>query len=120
MSQIYPHNVTIWNKLPERDGHARYGHAVLFGVRCEDVVGASRSSNGDAPKDTMLVLIPASVTGYIKPCDFYGAGWTLREHDLIADGVWHELEPVASAHSITTASPVRVGAKLDHWEVSGR
>lgn len=124
MSIMYPHTVTLWNKVGEIDRKASWQRRTFDGVHWEETRGASTGTSGEASKDETLVLIPAVFSGYVDPEKLTdgrtlgGAEWTMRKGDRMAFGDLLDQQPPTTACVVTKARPVLLGRSIHHFEVS--
>ena len=128
---MFNDTVTLYSKYVE-DGTERWKRTILCGVFWNSVEGAVLRRTGAASADRVVVLIPDTVGGYVKPKAWDALGdksgfWTVRPGDTLARGgvpveiarSTRELEGFDDVLTVTTVDDKRFGG-LAHLEVSGR
>lgn len=117
MSLLYPHTITVYNRLGGEGRSGIWQRTVLVGAaRIFNPVGTTRAPGGDrAAASPSAIIAPAD---YVAPADFTpgSAGWTLRPRDMVATGAWTLSDPPKGAFTVSGAEAVRVGAAIDHVE----
>ena len=119
---MYPHTVTLYNRLPEVARVAAWRRTVLAGVRVEEKSGAVASLIGSTSTDGVLVFIPGGIGGYVAPEAFTNTGWTLREGDVLVVGEHTAAAPDETAsetYRIKGVETLRLRSRVHHWEVAG-
>lgn len=128
---MFQDTVTIYNKYAA-GGEEKWKRTVLRGVFWSSVEGAVLRRTGAASADSVVVLIPGAVAGYVKPKAWdalteKGDSWTLRPGDTMARGdvpteivrSTRELDGLDDVLTVTTVDDRRFGG-LPHLEVSGK
>ena len=119
MSAIYPHTVTVYNRLGEQGRAEAWRRTVLEGAaRLFAPAGTVRAPGGDrSPAAPTAIIAPE---GYVDPRAFgaAGDGWTLRSRDMVAEGAFEESEPPQGAMAVSAVEAVRVGARVHHVEAT--
>jgi len=118
--------VTLYNALGEDDdGVMQWARTVLHGVVFERKSGAVASVRGGTSTGGLMLYIPATLGGYVEPHEYAGAGWTLRDGDMVAIGEQsaaspHDVTARRDVYKITGSEPMLdLRGVLDHFEVSG-
>ena len=128
---MFRDTMTVYNKYAA-GGVEKWKRTVLHGVFWNSVEGAVLRRTGAASADSVVVLVPRSVAGYVKPkaweamTDKSGA-WTVKPGDTIARGVvpvqiarsTKELDGFDDVLTVTTVDDKPFGG-LAHLEVGGK
>ena len=124
--------ITVYNKYLASNVE-RWKRTVLSGVYWNAVNGAVLRKTGAASADSVVVIVPRSLQGYVKPKtwnalpDKSGA-WTVQAGDMIVKGriateitrsAAKELSGYDDVLTVTTVDDKDFG-RLAHLEVSGR
>lgn len=124
--------ITVYNKYLASNVE-RWKRTVLSGVYWNAVNGAVLRKTGAASADSVVVIVPRSLPGYVKPKtwnalpDKSGA-WTVQAGDMIVKGriateitrsAAKELSGYDDVLTVTTVDDKDFGG-LAHLEVSGR
>lgn len=124
--------ITVYNKYMASNVE-RWKRTVLSGVYWNAVNGAVLRKTGAASADSVVVIVPRSLLGYVKPKawnalhDKSGA-WTVQAGDMIVKGriateitrsAAKELSGYDDVLTVTTVDDKDFG-RLAHLEVSGR
>lgn len=128
---MFNDTVTLYNKYTA-GGVEKWKRTVLSGVFWNSVEGAVLRKTGAASADSVVVLIPGSVGGYVKPkaweaLNDKSGSWTVKPGDTMVRGdvpveivrSTRELDGLDDVLTVTTVDDKRFGG-LAHLEVSGR
>lgn len=125
--------VTIYNKCVQA-GAEKWQRTVLKGVFWDSVEGAVLRRTGAASADSVVVVIPRTLPGYLKPkawdalMDRRGH-WTVRPGDILVRGqvgieivrsAAKELEHLDDVRTVTTVDDLGLRSGMAHLEVSGK
>lgn len=125
--------VTIYNKYVEA-GAEKWRRTVLRGVFWNSVEGAVLRKTGAASADSVVVIIPLSLPGYVKPKVWEGVTdkkgfWTVKPGDTLVKGnlqveisrsAAKELDHLDDVLTVTTVDINDFPSKMAHLEVSGK
>lgn len=129
---MFPHTVTIYNKY--KDGTTeKWQRTVITGVYWNSVKGAVMRKTGVSSADSLQLIIPMSIAGYLPPKEWAkltnkAASWTLQSGDTVILGDIDyevvrssaELREYDNQITITSVDTKDYGGSMRHWEVSGR
>ena len=130
---MFNDTVTLYNKYMV-DGAEKWQRTVLRGVYWNAIKGAVLRKTGTASADSVMVVIPRVLPGYMKPKVWEADGeksrsWTLRAGDTLVKGevdadvtrsLTKELAALDDVLTITTVDDMDFGGHMGHFEVSGR
>lgn len=120
-SRAYPHTATVYTRLAEAAGKARWKRTVVRGVRISETDGATRAAGGDRGASSAFLIVPArAMRGYVSPGAFASAnaGWTIRPRDMVVHGCATDTEPPKHARTVSAVKAVRIGSGIHHLEAS--
>ena len=102
---IYPHTVTAWIKGVEDRQATWEGPEILTRVRFDEVFGATPGIQGDTSNRSVTMLMP-------------GSAEPLKKGDRVIMGAHAEEKPPQDAFTVETSSPIHIGSRIHHWELT--
>jgi len=114
--RAHGHIVTVYNSQGETGRRAAWSRSVLAGVRLQVSSASAAAMGGREERGGATLYVPGSLAGYVAPGDFTGApgSWTLRDGDMIAEGISDEPAPPAGALRVTGVEAARDAAGRVH------
>lgn len=122
-------DVTILNKYIE-NRESKYKRYIIKNVHWEDSIGINELQIGIIKDiDNSTIYIPfTSGKDYVKPKQYKGIGFTLRDEDYIIKGIVDEDLPIKKleekyddVRKITKVDTYDYGSKeMQHWRVGAR
>lgn len=129
---MFPHTVTVYNKFTDA-GSEKWKRTVLSGVFWDSSKGAVNRKTGVTSADGLLLIIPMSIKGYVKPKAWTALSdktgfWTLQSSDTVILGSISyevvksskELQQFDDVLTINNVDTKGFGGDMAHFEVSGK
>ncbi len=129
---MFPHTVTIYNKYLDA-ATEKWQRTVLRGVFWDSSKGAVVRKTGVSSADGLMLIIPMSITGYVKPKEWTAlsdrtGSWTLKSGDTVILGnisyevvrSSKELQQFDDVLTISNVDTRNFGGGMSHFEVLGK
>lgn len=128
---MFSKTITVYNRKYEREKRADvYKRTVLNGVHVEKTQAGIMDDKRVKVNDSLFVIIPFSIPGYVKPKEYQALenaddNWTLHEGDIIIIGDIDKdiessraLKDLDDVYTITSTETVDYAVSIqNHYEV---